>query len=208
MIPISDMTLWFDMLTDKRGDPYFQDDEKESFIDKGTIDFINSLFPDEGIGEEATSEQLEKVAPLLKEIVINTDISGVVSYDDIGTAISGTYWRIFNIARSKDPINCMTSDGYELCQWVSHNDWNAWRKNKYKQPTDNYPLYRLIDYLKIDPEGVRKIKMTVMRYPVPVSISTPTNSEMPYFTITEIMKKAIGYAGFSARDAQLAGLLK
>jgi len=207
---ITEMVLWFDVLTDKRGDPYFANDEKEAFINRATIDYINALFPEKGQGEpmEATSIQLEKVAPLLKEISLNTDTVGAITYTAIGTAISGTYWRVFNIWRSTDSITCQTADNYKYAQFVRHNDFPAWQVNKYKQATDAHPLYRLIDYLKLDPEGIRKVKMTVMKYPRLVSISTPTSSDMPDFTHNDIMKLAIAYAGFSARDAQLAGLLK
>ena len=206
---IAEMILWFDVLTDKRGDPYFANDEKEAFIDRATIDYVNGLFPEDKQGMEATSEMLEKVAPLLSEISLNTDTVGAITYTAIGTEISGTYWRIFNMWRSTDSITCQTADNYKMVKFVNHNNLPQWIDNSFKTPDDDHPLYTLLNtYVKLYPIGVRKTKMTVMKYPRRVSISTPTSSDMPDFTHNDIMKIAIGYAGFSARDAQLAGLLK
>lgn len=205
---ITEMVLWFDVLCDKRGDPYFQNDEKEAFINRGTIDYINSLFPQQGVSMEATSIELEKVAPLISEITIPTDTQGVIQYSAINTAVSGTYWRIFNIFRSKDLPTCINPSSYRYAQFVRHNDFPAWQDNENKVATDDYPLYRLFNYVKLDPEGIRNVRMTVMKYPRLVNIGSNISSDMPDFTHNDIMKIAIGYAGFSARDAQLAGLLK
>lgn len=212
MIPVAKISSWFDLICDKVANPYFTDAEKAQFWNNATQDYLNNLFKIGEAAAEFNSIQGEVIGELSEFVTLNTDADGGITVAAIETAMGSSkkYFRALNIRRANVANSCdtLTDDNYKLARYVRHNDYNSQKDNYYKRPTEDYPIYRLMPYIKLDPSGVRSTKLTVMRYPADVVLSgTTVDSEMPLFTFQDIMLMALAYAGISIREQELKAMV-
>jgi len=208
MIPIAEMTSWFDLMEDKVASAYWTSTERDQFIYRATIKFIDSLFPIWWKPNMAITSQMEEaIAPLINEVTVQTDSTGRLQYATVSSAIeaeSGVtgaeYLRMLNAAWAATPT-CGLPTVYYYAKYVRHNDYLQFSQNLFKVADIKYPSVRLMEYIQFNPKVSGYANLTTLRYPVKVvSSGTTVDSDMPYFTMDYIMKIALLDAGFSMRD--------
>lgn len=217
------MRSWFDMIQDKFNSPYFTDLEFEEFINQGQLNFVNEVLFGQFIpataqvdrgGQvmnpaEASLQGSEIIRPLIvPDLSVNSSIAGAVTNNDIDTALSAST----AIANQKHMhlLSVILNDAGtdRLCRFVRHNDYVKFKTNSFKRPTATAPVYRVFrDGIKLDPEGVRNYKITVVKRPVNVSLSGNVNCELPAEYHGLVVAYAINLASVSSRDEALAVLM-
>lgn len=206
------MHNWFDILQDKYQSPYFTNTEKDTFLNRAQIEYINSLLPDKE-GQESNLEEnshlLENLSPLIFQLStsLNMDASGFVLDSAIQTLLdtesSSTelFMKILNVY--------IEISGVEYpVKYVRHNDFYKFQTNDFKRASTSLPQYRrLSGKFAFSPIDIsNNIYFTLLKYPREVSLSSTINSELPESTHNNIISIGIDLAGIASRDEALASL--
>jgi hypothetical protein len=213
----------FDLIADKAASAYFTVAEKEMFFNRAQVIFVNSFFKpksDSVFEAEATSVDLEAIRPLIFELgkstKIPTDVNGKILFTTLNTALGSNkeVMYVLNASRSNEAITtdaCGTqtsTDNFKRSHFVRHNDILIFEENSFKKSEEDKPNHRYFStYIKFDPEGIRNIAFTVVRYPTAVGITVPANSELPDKTHNEIILIALKLAGIAIREQELVAYI-
>lgn len=212
MILIDDLHKIFDLWIDKVGAPYFTSDQKDDFINRAAIHFINQYFknPSTHVMED-THVDLEDVHTLVNEVEVLTDNQGRVFFTNINSNLpTGKEWMYFLNASKSTSSDC---NGEVLkSRWVRHNDFYAQSRNSFKKPDSKYPIHRYFsDHLKFDPVGVSKCIITVLCKPNVVTLDDPNDTldrgsnaidlDLPEKVFNEIVYLSLTQAGINMRES-------
>lgn len=209
---IATMVSYFDILQDKYGSTYYTNAEKELFLQRAHIEFVKELLPvNESSKEniELSQDTISQIAPLIYELpFMNMDSSGIVSKSSIQTALTnavagGILWRPLSIGLYLSGKNVPA-------KYVRHNDRWEFANNYFKKPSNTNPKVRETgtNYVFEPILTGAKVYFTVLKYPALVSISTPTNSDLPDHTHDRIVAIALELSGVASRDVALTQLLQ
>jgi hypothetical protein len=220
---IEEMRSWFDMIQDKFNSPYFTDLEFEEFINQGQMNFVNesifgqfipSLSQRERGGQitnpsESTQQGLEVIRPLIiPDLAISSNSAGEISESAINTAINTAISKTGQEYIHLLAVTLNDSGTDRICRFVRHNDYVKFKTNSFKKPTARAPLYRLSrNGILLDPTGVKTYKLSVVKKPDNVSLSTPTHCELPSEYHNIVVAYAVQLASIASRDEALAVML-
>ncbi len=220
---IENMHKWFDLILDKVGSPYFSSPEKDSFLQRAEVHYVNSFFKNPSTVHlmEDTSIDVDYVKSLITEVKLDTDDEGRLYYSNIDsvlqseTSISGAKMMyILNASKSITSSSelCAPSYQYIKSRFIRHNDFFAHQANAFKKATTEYPTHRCFDnYLRFNPDNKSNVYLTVIRYPKLVTLDDPNStgargvnavdSELPDKSQNEIVFMALKFAGVAIREA-------
>lgn len=223
---IANWSLYFDLVQDKYGAPYFIDQWKSLFFNRATIDFVNSHFPEDnnknsGFNIEENQDTLKALAPIIVTIYpANMNTSGKLLKTSLNTYLqnatgvsSDTVMRILKFiwwttVSGTEGINSGTNVGQPI-KVMRHNDWGQFLINVFKKPSTTNPRwYETYDAYNFSPvSATTNLSVSVLKYPKTVDVATNVESDLPDFTHNEIIARALSIAGVASRDEALAQLL-
>lgn len=207
---ITEMSTLFDVLQDKYGSPAFLDSEKELFLNRAQIQYVNDLLPDNDggiVNIEKNQDTFYNIEPLVFDLgYLNMSSVGEVLKSAVTTKLQAvstgaTLWRELSIGwtvgSDKKPV-----------KFTRKNDWYEFQKNFFKRPKLTSPRYHknATSYVFEPIHPGAKLYFTVLKYPKPMSISTPTSCELPDNTHDDILVRALILAGVASRDELLVSL--
>lgn len=217
---------WFDILQDKYNAPYFTDTEKDEFLNRAQINFVNDviytqMYPTLQQGErgpqvlsaiESTLSGSEVIKPLiLEDLAVNTQTPDwdVILNNNINTAVGAAanagdeFMHILSLE-----TNGSVFTAGRIVRFVRHNDYIRFKQNIFKAPSNTNPIWRLVrDGIKV--EGATTLSsqedflISVIKTPTDVAISG-TDCELPDFTHDKIVAIALEFAGIATRDEALS----
>jgi len=218
---IQEMHTLFDLVIDKTGSPYFTSDEKDEYLQRAEVTYVNGFFNPTGQSKrnaEATSIDEELLNPLMSEVFVQNPSTGKLTFASINAAItsgSQELMYILGVSRNFNLDSCGDSDEttYRKSRFVRHNNFSAHTDNSFKEGTEKYPFHRYFDtYLKLTPRKVADTYISLLRYPLDVTLDDPNdtgqagpnavNSELPDKAHNEIVYLALQAAGISIREGE------
>jgi hypothetical protein len=216
---ILEMHKRFDLIIDKVGSPYLTSDEKDSFLQRGEVSFVNSFFSgnrDKYVGED-TDKNTERISPLIDEFDGSTDLSGRISFPTINFELSTPVMYIMNVGVKFEGNGC-GSDNYVKSRFVRHNDFFAHQNNEFKKGSDEFPVHRYFnDYIKVTPSTRKDVYLTVCREPIKVTLDDPNDSgvagtsaissELDDKVHDEVLLYALRSAGINIREIEFYQML-
>lgn len=211
---ILEMHRRFDLIIDKTGNPYFTSNEKDSFLQRGEIDAVNSFFgnPKDRYEAEQSDKDVGRIRSLIEEIETTSDYLGRILDTTVNDLLSTEVMYYLNIAVSGADNGCDTGS-FNKSRFVRHNDFFAHQNNEFKKGTQEYPVHRYFNgYLKVTPSNEEKVYLTACRYPVKVTLDDPddlgvagvnaVSSELPDKFHDEVLMYALRSAGINIREAE------
>lgn len=199
---------YFDLLTDKVGTSYFISTEKDQFITNAQLEYVKRLMPsNEGgvVNLELDQLILNNIYTLIYETgTLNPTSSGLIAKTTVQTALN-------TASGSTDPFIYVmgvswTSGGSTVpVKFTRHNDWAATILNTFTQGTNTEPRYKQSapSFTFSPVNQTASVVFTLLKQPKPVSLSTPTSSELPPHTHKTIVELAVELASTSIRDQEL-----
>jgi hypothetical protein len=208
---IQEMHDWFDLVWDKYDSLYFTDDEKDSFINRGMLDYVNELaFGRDKQGQGVVVQSMAEMSahwdhilyPLIdKNVIIASSSNGTLPISDILSAITGN--KLISI------LSVRKNNGGDGVKYVRQNDYSKFQKNYFKVASTEYQQYFITSVgLEIQPVPTQgtNYRLTVLREPAEVDLSTGADCELPSFTHNKIVAKALAISGIPAENEAMAVL--
>lgn len=210
---IAEMALYFDILQDKFGSPYFTNPEKSLLLNRAQIIFVKEMLPtdkDVDLNIETNADTVAVVAPLIISLTpISNPLNGSVTKISVQANLTALvsdalYWRVLNVGYSIDGTN------FVPVTYVRHNDWYKLLDNYFKYPDDSNPKYKetYIDFQFLPNNTAADLYFTVLKYPVVVDIDTNVSSDLPDSVHDKIVSIACELAGIGTRDQMLFEMSK
>lgn len=208
---VVEMHQWFDQIQDKVDSIYYNEFEKDLFVNRAIQIFINSIinkFHEDREGNLVISSTLEKslnVSEVLKPLMlldlpVVTDVAGVIGDSSIITAIET---ETGDEAAFLHVLSVVDSVGVPV-KFVRENDYHKLQQNDFKVATDAFPQYRIgFGGVFITPTGVNSFTISVIKEPNKVNYETLTSTDLPETTHDYIMASALELAGLASRDEAL-----
>ncbi len=206
---IAEMHSWFQLILDKYDTPYYTSTEIDSFITRAMSNWVNqNVFirreEQEGLVIKSASEFSDKwetlVYPLIHGDVAISSSTNLLGFSTLqGGLPAGT--KILAILSVTDPT------GYDV-EFVRHNDHGVQERNYFTRGNSSYRKYRVTkDGLLLSPaSNAEAYKVSLIRTPTPVSLSTPTHCELPQSAHEKIISMAIDLAKFPSEDQSVGGV--
>lgn len=156
----------FQILLDKYGSPNVIDQEVIDYLNMGTQEYLNRLFPDtEGgrINFEFDENVVMNIQPLIYKLSGLSPTAGIVTNGTINTALqtetgdpSSTYFRIASIGYNNLPV-----------KYMKHNNRWAYQENSFKEPTVSNPKYTILAQgIDVYPTSLTNLTVTVIKAPI------------------------------------------
>ena len=213
MILIENLQSFFDLWLDKVGSPYFTSGQKDQFLQRAVVQFVNQYLkhPSTHMLED-THVDTEDVHTLIHtaEVVANAD--GIVSFSDVNAALpTGKEWMYFMAVGRGTAKDC---GGEKFkSRWVKHNNYFAQKRNTFKKPAPEYPIHRYFsDHIKLEPSGQVSTDIVVLVYPNKVTLDDPNDTfvrgtnaidlDLPDKVFNEIVYLALTQAGVNLREQE------
>ena len=213
MILIEKIHEIFDLWIDKTGSSYYTSDQKDLFIQRGVVQYVNQYLknPSSHVLEE-THVDTEDVHTLIHSVELVSDAKGLVTFDSINSELpTNKNWMYFmSVARGSNK-DC---GGEQFkSRWVRHNDYLAQITNTFKKPEINYPIHRYFsNYIKFDPGSQAAAEITVLVYPNIVTLDDLNDTyargvgavdlDLPDKVFNEIVYLALSQAGVNLREQE------
>lgn len=199
---ISQMRIFFDNLQDKFGSPYFDDSEFENFINRGQLYEIGDLLPEDGssVNVELNENTVMRIAPILFTVsgLHPAIVTGSISKASIEAAVGDPVMRVLAVGWNEElPV-----------KFTRRNNWYAYKANAFKAPSVDSPrrYEGATDWIVQPADPAANITFMGLRYPVEVSLSAPTDCELPDIFHNDIVARALSLAGVGSRDQMLLEL--
>ena len=203
------MHNWFRLLLLKEETLYYTNTEIDSFLTRAQNNWVNqNVFirreEQEGLVIRSASEFSSNwemlVYPLIHADLSSTSSSGTLSFSGLEAQLpAGT--KISAILAVKDATN------YNV-DFARYNDHGAQERNYFTRPNSSYKVFRVSkDGLLVSPSSNGEVfKVSLLRTPVAVSLSTPTNCELPASAHEKIVAMAVDLAKFPIEDNTVGGI--
>jgi hypothetical protein len=207
---IEEMHRWFDLVVDKVGSPYFESDEKDTFLTRAEVSLVNSFFKrgKEPYQAEFSDKDVERISFLIRNEQHSTDDLGRFASSNLNTNTSLLYY--LNIGVSDNP-KCGPQE-YKKSRFVRHNDFFAHSANAFKKPEAGHYVHRFVaEYIQFDPQGQLRLDLTYVERPTPVTLDdqgdglrgpNAVDSDLDEKLHNKIVLQALGLAGISIREAE------
>lgn len=209
MIRIEELHQVFDLWIDKVGAPYFTSGQKDMFLRKASIQFVNKFFKNPSLHtQEETYIDTEDLHPLIYNVPLRTNTSGEVFYTDINNNLPKNWMYMLAVYAKGDE---MCGDEMFRSRWMRHNSFAIQSGNSFKKPEYNHPVHRYYsNKIKFSPSEERVVSFTVIVYPNEVSLDDPTNSgvrgtnavdlDLPERVFDEVVYLALTQSGVNMRE--------
>lgn len=211
MILVEQIHELFDLWQDKVGAPYFTSDQKDLFIQRASVQFVNQYLknPSSHVLEE-THVDTEDVNTLMHQANVSSLADGRITFVQINAALpTGKSWMYFMSAGRGATVEC--SGDIHGSRWVRHNDYRPQKRNSFKKPEVKYPIHRYFsDYIQFEPKGKASTEITVLVYPNVVTLDDPNDSgtrgtgaidlDLPNKVFNEIVYLSLAQAGINMRE--------
>ena len=207
---ITEMATLFDVLQDKYGSPYFLDSEKELFLNRAQIQYVNDLLPDSDggiVNIEKNQDTFKSIAPLIFDLgYLSMSSVGVVTKAAV-TAKLQTLSPGATLLRELNVGWVVGADKLPV-KYTRKNDWYEFQRNFFKKPTLKSPRYQenATEYIFDPVYPGAKLYFTVLKYPKPMSIGSVVSTDLPDTTHDDILVRALVLAGVASRDDLLVSL--
>lgn len=212
MILIETLQALFDLVVDNVGSPYFTSNQKDIFLQRAQQNLLNQYFNKMSKGHmaEATSNDSDSISGLIQEVILQTNAQGELLESAISTALNGREkFRYLSVQR-QGILDC--DEGYDKSRFVRHNDFSTNQQNSFKKATNDFPIHRYYNSkLQFNPTGVANIKITVILFPLLMTLDDPTDSgvrgsnaidsELDDDRTNEIAYLALSMAGINIRES-------
>lgn len=203
---------FFDLLIDKQGGAYFDDTDRDRFINMAQIQYVKGLLPsNEGgvVNIEFDHVNFNNISTLVYQTAgLNTNSSGEITTSSVQSALntaSGSteaWMYVMNVSWTK-------SGATYPVKYTKHNDFYEVELNSFKQGKSTRPRYRHLGtkfvFSPVDTSA--SIKFTLLKYPKDVELGV-SNCELPSHTHKAITELAVDLAILSLRDTELSQLTK
>ena len=213
MILVEDLHEIFDLWLDKVDAPYFTSNQRDKFLQRASIQFLNQYFknPSSHVLED-THVDLEDVHSLVYPVRLISDEQGRVNFTDINGGLpTGKEWMYFlNAARGKT-ADC--KDAVTASRWVRHNEFYTQQRNDLVKAESEYPIHRYFsDYMQFNPSGRVAVEVTVLMKPNALTLDDPNDTrtrganavdlDLPDKVFNEIVYLALIQAGVNMREQE------
>jgi hypothetical protein len=191
---ISAWHQYFDILTDKYGNPYFTTAEKDLLFNRAIYKVLDAL----------VTEPDQHVEDMLGALIFRGGVvptSGFsVAYGTIEAQVSAAYSQTIAIYRV---IKVETASAT-----VKYKSYNQRKNgNSFKTATASALTFQYLSGgLEITPVTTEIVYVTFIRKPRTVSLSGPVESDMPEALHNLIIATAVDLAGIATRDEVVAQL--
>lgn len=212
----TEMHSYFDLALDKAGSPYFEDTEKDEFLNFAERLLFNGIVrgggqvATQGVisqnvgsidGLENSSFSSEAISACVEEVTISSDSTGKITYAAINAIVPTEFYHLSTILRTG------SDSADRSCRYVEINDYAATLSNALKVPTDKDPIYRNIgSAIHVDPKTAADFVLTVYR--TPRGISATQDSELLESTHEKIIYNALVQAGINLRESDFYQMVK
>jgi hypothetical protein len=196
---IAEQVAYFDLLTDKVGNPYFTDAEKYSFISQAAVEYVKRTLPSNE-GGVMNLEFSHIIFSNLSTLVFET---GALSMNSSGEITTSAVQTALNTASSStEPfmfVMNVGSDGEDV-RYVPHNNWFATINNTFKVQDICYK--QLANKFVFNPVNLDAgITFTLLKQPKTVGVGT--DCDLPPHTHKTVTELAVELASVSIRDSEL-----
>lgn len=206
------MHEYFNVLIDKQGGAYFDDTDRDRFINMAQIEYVKELLPsNEGgaVNLEFDHVNFHNIQPLVYQTAgLSANSSGEITTASVQTALNTAssstepYMYVMNVSWTK-------SGATYPVKFTRHNDFYEIELNSFKQGKSTRPRYRHLGtkfvFSPIDTSA--SIKFTLLKQPVDVELNV-TDCELPSHTHKKITEMAVDLAILSLRDSEYSQLKK
>jgi hypothetical protein len=223
---ISEMHGWFDILQDKYNAPYFTDTEKDEFINRAQITFVNEVVYSQMYPTLQGGERGPQVLSAIESTLSGSEILKPLILEDLAVATATPNWDLITNSAINTAVATAANAGDEfmhiialetagstftsgrIVRFVRHNDYLRFKHNVFKKGTDSNPLWRLVrDGIKVSGESTLSSQedflISVIKTPTDVDIAG-TDCELPDFAHDKVIAIALEFAGIATRDEALA----
>lgn len=198
----AEMLLYFDLLLDKVGNPYFTDSEKYSFLNNAQLEYIKSVLPsNEGgiVNLEVDQIVQNNIGTLIYETGNLNTSSGELTKTDVNTALN-------TAANDSEPyiyvlaVSWTKSGNTYPVKFTRHNDWYTNEQNSLKKGSASRPKYKVLasKFVFSPVDDTASIKFTLLKNPKEIGVSQ--DCELPEHTHKKIVEIATNIASVSLRD--------
>lgn len=207
---VTELHEYFDLLTDKIGSAYFLESEKDTFLNRASLEFVKKTLPSsEGgiINIEFDQIVYSNIYTLVYETAGLTPSQGKVTKAQVQTALntqSGStdpFIYVMNVSWTKGGV-------IQPVMYVRQNEWYACEQNTFKKGKATRPNYKQdatgFTFSPVDPTA--SIKFTLLKMPRTISLSGDITSDLPESTHKTIVEMAVELASVGLRDQELQGL--
>jgi len=203
---------YFNLLIDKQGAPYFDDTDRDRFINMAQLQYVKELLPsNEGgiVNLEFDHINFENIQTLVYQTAgLSANASGEILKTAVQTALdtassdTSPFMYVMNVSWTK------SGSTYPV-KFTRHNDWYEIELNSFKQGKATRPRYRHLSnkfvFSPIDTGA--SVKFTLLKQPKDVETGV-TDCELPSHTHKAITELAVDLAVLSIRDGELSQLKK
>lgn len=182
---IAEMHTRADLLIDKANAPWFTPVEKDDFLNQAIEEYVNK--------KHKAFETDEKVREDLLSLVVSPYVAATTDTIDLDSITDFLF-----VLRLEADItdNCGTKTKIPVAP-RQHDDFSESERDPFNKSSNQYPVY-----LQFVETGVRVIKvysdntpdelrMTYLRKPAVVNITTPTDCDLPEHTHKDIVNLAV-----------------
>jgi len=199
---------YFDLLQDTQGAPFFEEDEKDSFLTQATLAFVKEQLPPGEDHFELNEINFQNIYT----IVYNT---GTATMSSGGLITLAAIQALLNTASSStEPlmsilgVNWTKSSVTYPVKYTKHNNWFAYERNIFKAGSSTVPRYKYdktnMTFSPIDTTAT--VNFTLLKQPKAVSLAGAVTIELPAHTHKTIVEMAVNLASIATRDAELLQL--
>ncbi len=184
---ITEWHTYFDILTDKYGNPYFTTAEKDLLFNRAQLRLVDEVI--------LTFEEDERVVNKIHTLILRTPSLTMNSSGDIlFSAINSGLYKVLSV---EDSNNGAISQ-------ARHNNFAKNKENSFKAERTRF--IQLTDRFKFYPiDTTKSIIFTSVLYPTTV-VHPSTSSNLPDLVHNEVVAIALDLAGIATRDEALAQL--
>jgi hypothetical protein len=199
----------FAILFDKYSSPNLETEEVIDFLNLGTNEYLNRLFPDnEGgvVNFEMDSNVTANIQPLIYTLTgISMNASGMVTNAALNTALAAassagsTYFRVGSIGLTN-------GDNTIPVKYMKQNNRWSFERNVFKKPTVSKPRFALVAQgLQFFPiSTTTPLTINVIKKPKVLAIADVASEvEFADYTFYNIICIGLKFAGISVREDTL-----
>lgn len=201
---------YFNLLIDKQGAPYFDNTDRDRFLNMAQLQYVKELLPsNEGgiVNVEFDHVNFNNIHTLVYQtgsLIPNS--SGEISKTSVQSALdtaSGStesFMYILNVSWTK------SGSTYPV-KFTRHNDFYELELNSFKRGSASRPRYRHLGnkfiFTPIDTGAA--VKFTLLKQPKDIAYGS-VNCELPEHTHKKVTEMAVDLAILSLRDSELSQL--
>lgn len=213
MILVENLHSYFDLWVDKTGSPYFTSSQKDQFLQRAAVQFVNQYLknPSSHILED-THVDTEDVHTLIERVEITSQDNGRINFSDLNDALPTDKEWMYFLAVGRGADKDCGNVKYKS-RWMKHNNKYAQNRNDFKKPEAEYPVHEYYsEFMELRPSGANSTEITVLVYPNKITLDDPDDTfergpnavdlDLPDKVFNEIVYLALSQAGINMREQE------